>query len=155
MPKPLLTPLITYSLIRCLALSLCPLTRDNSRLTVRTTPEFSVIFVHQMPLPRKRLVPLIPMFPTTPFPYQLSGLTFFCMIDTGKLLFFWKNYTSTQGCWFGSIIKIILLAPYWYISLKLGYLAFFIIACYILLKFGIGEDSLESLGLQGDPTSPS
>ena len=25
----------------------------------------------------------------------------------------------------------------------------------IVLKFGVGEDSWESLGLQGDPTSPS
>ena len=26
---------------------------------------------------------------------------------------------------------------------------------FILLNCGVGEDSLESLGLQGDPTSPS
>ena len=25
----------------------------------------------------------------------------------------------------------------------------------VLLNFGVGEDSWESLGLQGDPTSPS
>ena len=27
--------------------------------------------------------------------------------------------------------------------------------CFLLLKCGVGEDSWESLGLQGDPTSPS
>lgn len=48
------SPAGTSRLILCVAFILCPPTRGSRNPTIRAPPEFSVLFVHQMPLPRKR-----------------------------------------------------------------------------------------------------
>lgn len=48
------SPTGTSRLILCVAFILCPPTRGSRNPTIRAPPEFSVLFVHQMPLPRKR-----------------------------------------------------------------------------------------------------